>query len=68
MANLTIKEAYEAVFTEDGVIKACGREVCKQLILACQAKDQKTYFGDKETGMLCLSSLDVIKKLYLDEK
>lgn len=68
MPNLTIKEAYEAVFDEQGYMKACGREACIRLIEACEAKDQQTYFGDKKTGKLCLSNLDVIVRLYLDEK
>lgn len=68
MANLRIKEAYEAVFDEDGNIKACGRAACIRLIEACQEKDQKTYFGDKDTGILNLSTFDKIKQLYLDEK
>lgn len=68
MANLSIKEAYEAVFNEDGTMKACGREACRRLIEACEAKDQDTYFGDKRTGKICLSNISVIEKLYLDEK
>ena len=64
MANLSIKEAYEPVFNEDRTMKACGREACRRLIEACEAKDQETYFGDKRTGKICLSNISVIEKLY----
>ena len=67
-ADLAFRKAYESVFNEDGTIKVCGREACKKLISACQAKDQNTYFGNVETGQICLSSLETIKKLYSDEK
>ena len=68
MANLSIKEAYEAVFNEDGTMKACGREACIRLIEACEAKDRETCFGNKKTGEICLSNIPIIKRLYLDEK
>lgn len=66
MEDLKFKESYEAVFNEDGTIKNCGREACKRLIEACKKKDPETDFGDVNTGKICLSNLDVIRKLYLD--
>ena len=67
MANLTIKEAYEAVFNESGAIKPCGREAGRKLIEVCEAKEPTTYFGDKKTGKICLSNIDVIQRLYYED-
>ena len=68
MADLKLKKAYETVFNKDGTMKVCGREACKNLIEACQTIDPETYFGDMETGMICLDNFEQIKKLCLGEK
>lgn len=68
MAELTIKEAYEAVFNEDGTLKTCGRDACIKLISACKAKDQETYFGNEENGQICLGNFPRIWELYSSEK
>lgn len=68
MANLKIKEAYEAVFDENGNIKVCGRTACINLIEACEEEDQETYFGNKKTGVLCENNYERMKELYLNSK
>ena len=68
MANLKFKEAFEAVFDENGNVKLCGRETCKQLIKACTDLEPRTYFGNPITGQLNLKSYPRMKKLYDEQK
>lgn len=47
-----ILELYNKVFDEDGNIKPCGRESCKQLIIKMSEKFPEEDFGSKETGFM----------------
>ncbi len=64
MANPKFRELYEAVFGENGQIKACGRDACKDLINACSELDSLTYYGNPETGIMNLDSFQKMKELY----
>lgn len=54
------KTVYGLVFDADGNIKTCGRERCKDLIVASE-KVEQGFYGDKETGIM---NAVAIKKLY----
>lgn len=54
-------EKYNKVFDENGDIKACGRDACKQLILACMEKWPDIDFGNPETGIM---NVENIKKMF----
>lgn len=47
---------YHAVFTEDGTVRACGRNACQKLIEACNiitsSREEDNLFGDIRTGFL----------------
>lgn len=58
MKDLVLK--YNKVFDENGNIKACGRENCKDLIKAIHAVSDKIV-GDEETGIM---RVDILKKEY----
>ena len=64
MANLEFRQAFEAVFDENGNVKACGREACKRLIRACYQLEPKAHFGNPETGQIRLASYPTMKRLY----
>ncbi len=56
---------YNEVFNEDGSVKLCGREKCKDLIIACQVLSQTTsngYFGNAVTGMMNVKNIQKFKK------
>ena len=57
-----IKELYDLVFDEEGKIKLCGRDKCKQLMLALNEIFKTVKFGDMESGFLYV---DVVKE-YVD--
>ena len=54
-------EKYSKVFNGNGDIKACGREACKELIIACMDKYPGVNFGDPDTGMM---NVENIKKVF----
>lgn len=54
-------EKYERVFDENGNVKACGREACKDLISACEQLKPDVDFGNKDTGVM---NVENIKKLF----
>ena len=59
------KEKYDAVFNENGSIKLCGREKCKDLVIACMVlskKGTKNYFGNPDTGMMNVENIQRFKK------
>lgn len=58
MKDLVLK--YNKVFDENGNIKACGRENCKDLIKAIHAVSDKIV-GDEEMGIM---RVDILKKEY----
>ncbi len=51
---------YDLVFDKDGNIKACGREVCKELIVLANQIEKNVKHGDETTGMM---EVDTIKSL-----
>jgi hypothetical protein len=54
-------EKYEKVFDENGNIKACGRDACKDLIRECTNKWPDIDFGNADTGMM---NVENIKKMF----
>lgn len=47
------RELYNRVFDENGEIKLCGREACKELIRACEEMTGEVgKFGSTETGFM----------------
>ena len=63
------KEKYDAVFNENGSVKLCGREKCKDLIIACMVLSKngtKNYFGNPDTGMMNVENIQRFKKGLLD--
>ena len=53
---------YNKVFTPDGDIKPCGREMCKNLISLCDIiTDTKDKYGDKEKGFMDVKSIKELK-------
>lgn len=51
---------YDLAFDKDGNIKACGREVCKELIVLANQIEKNVKHGDETTGMM---EVDTIKSL-----
>ena len=51
---------YDLVFDENGNIKACGREICKELIVLANQIEKNVKHGDETTGMM---EVDTIKSL-----
>ena len=51
---------YDLVFDKDGNIKACGREICKELIVLANQIEKNVKHGDETTGMM---EVDTIKSL-----
>ena len=51
---------YDLAFDENGNIKACGREVCKELIVLANQIEKNVKHGDETTGMM---EVDTIKSL-----
>ena len=51
---------YDLVFDKDGNIKACGREVCKELIVLANQIEKNVKHGDETTGMM---EVDTIRSL-----
>lgn len=63
MTKQDFLKVYSSVFNEDGSVKLCGREKCKDLIIACIVlSDNNTYFGDRETGMMNIENIQTLKK------
>ncbi len=54
-----IMNLYNQVFDENGNIKLCGRETCKQLMLALNEIFKTVKFGDMDSGFLYI---DVVKE------
>ena len=50
-------DLYNKCFNEDGTVKACGREACKQLIRACMEQDPTKDFGNPDTGMMHVQNI-----------
>lgn len=59
------KEKYDAVFDENGSVKLCGREKCKDLVIACMVLSKngsKNYFGNPDTGMMNVDNIQKFRK------
>ena len=52
--------AYNDVFDENGIMKACGRDVCMKLIVAANNIGDEEY-GDLDFGRL---DIDAVKRLH----
>ena len=50
-------EAYREVFTEDGQVRACGRDACKRLIKLLTDMFPGFYFGNAETGFMDVENI-----------
>lgn len=57
-----LEEKYNKVFDADGDVKACGREITKELIAACMKLEPRTDFGNIQTGVM---NVENIKQLYI---
>ena len=55
-----LKEAYLAVFDENGYVKQCGREACIRLINLVEPYSSEEV-GREDTGMI---NVEVMKKVY----
>lgn len=58
-----LKDAYEAVFDEDGSIKACGRALCLHLMYVLKKFRPMAELGNFDTGVM---NVKVIKDVYRD--
>lgn len=61
----TFENSYNEVFNPNGSVKLCGREKCKDLIIACMVlskNDAKNYFGNPDTGMMNVENIQRFKK------
>ena len=52
-----IKKAYDEVFDEDGNVRLCGREKCRNLIRLLSDEYLGIYFGDEESGMMQVQNI-----------
>lgn len=52
---------YKEAIDEKGNVKACGRAVCKELIITANIIDNTTDYGNSETGFM---NTDNLMKLY----
>lgn len=55
-----LKNAYDAVFDEDGTVKACGRDACAQLIKLMKNLSTKDV-GNEDTGII---NIEIMKAEY----
>lgn len=55
---LSFNEAFAAVFDENGNVKPCGRQACRDLIEQCN----KYMFGNLATGMMNVNAILGLKK------
>lgn len=56
-----MEEKYKKVFDNSGNVKNCGRDVCKELIVACMERWPGIDFGDVESGMM---NVENIQKMF----
>ena len=63
MDKTEFNEKYNNVFNDNGTIKNCGREKCKDLIIACMvlSKNNSNYFGNPDTGMMNVPNIQQFK-------
>lgn len=51
------KHEYKNVFTDDNVVKACGRNNCKKLIELASELDSTENYGNTETGVMNINNM-----------
>ena len=51
---------YRAVFNDDGTIKVCGRQACKELIAACAEYAPGVDYGNPATGMMNIKNIQSV--------
>lgn len=51
---------YNEVIDNNGNIKVCGRDKCKELIEISDKLDKNTYYGNIDTGMLNIEALKAL--------
>jgi hypothetical protein len=56
-----IRTLYDVCFTEDGLVKPCGRQACIRLIKAMSNRFPNESFGDENTGYM---RVDTIQSFY----
>lgn len=61
-------EYYNRVFDSNGNILLCGREACKDLIIAGLAVNEKGDFGNISTGMMNVSEIKSLHRLLMESK
>ena len=62
--TLLIDEMQGKVFDENGNVQLCGREKCKELIMACQLVCPDIDFGDLNSGFMNVDKI----KFYVNTK
>jgi hypothetical protein len=58
-----LKDSYQAVFDEDGNVRACGRALCMRLMFSLKRFRPKADLGNFDTGVM---NTDVVKSAYQD--
>lgn len=56
------KMLYNQAFDENGNVKACGREVCRELILLANQIEKNVKHGDEFTGMMDVQAIKNLKE------
>ena len=51
---------YNEVIDNNGNVKVCGRDKCKELIEISDKIDKNTYYGNINTGMLNIEALKTL--------
>ena len=58
-----LKDAYQAVFDENGNVKACGSVACMKLMISLMRFRPKADLGNLDTGVM---NINVVKNMYRD--
>lgn len=61
-------DSYNRVFDSNDDILLCGRDACKDLILACLDLDKSGDFGDVSTGMMNVSEIKSLHRVLMESK
>lgn len=62
--NKEIAYQYDKVLTEEGELKLCGREACKELIILLKEEHPHEYFGNETTGQLDIETVRKYQERY----
>lgn len=57
-----MKKLYDIVFDENGDVTVCGREACKQLIMACEEVKPGVDYGNPQTGFMNIENIQNLKR------